>query len=117
MRSGSAYGVATARAVGLLLVTGQPRTLEAAGGFWERVYEKNHVVEIDLSLTLDAWQRMQPRRETRRPGERAPCVGFGDQFSYVKADVQIDGHAYPSSGVRFKGNSSFRFAERGLKRP
>ena len=117
MRSGSVYGVATALAVGILLVTGQARTLEAAGGFWDQVYQKNHVVEIDLSLTRDAWQRMQPRREARRPGERAPRVGFGDQFSYVKADVQIDGHAYPSSGVRFKGNSSFRFSERGLKRP
>ena len=117
MRSGSVYGVATALAFEVLLVTGGPRTLQAEGGFWQQVYEKNQVVEIDLSLTRGAWQRMQPRNEKRRPGERGPRVGFGDKFSYVKADVRIDGRAYPSSGVRFKGNSSFRSSESGLKRP
>ena len=114
---GSVYRVAAALAVGVLLVTEPPQALEAEDGFWEEVYEKNRVVEIDLSFSRDAWQRMQPRRETRRSGERGPLVGFGDKFSYVKADVRIDGHTYASSGVRFKGNSSFRFSERGLKRP
>ena len=106
---GSVCRFAAALAVGVLLVTEPSQTLGAEDGFWEEVYEKNRVVQIDLSFSRDAWQRMQPRRETRRSGERAPLVGFGDKFSYVKADVRIDGHTYASSGVRFKGNSSFRF--------
>ena len=57
-------------ALAVLLVTEPSQTLEAEDGFWEEVYEKNRVVEIDLLFSRDAWQRMQPRRSGSAGGIR-----------------------------------------------
>ena len=67
---GSVCRFAAALAVGVLLVTEPSQTLGAEDGFWEEVYEKNRVVEIDLLFSRDAWQRMQPRRSGSAGGIR-----------------------------------------------
>ena len=85
--------------------------------FWNSVYAENHVLDVQISITREAWDAMQPRRRERRPGEDGPRVDFGNQFPYAKAEVVIDGQSFPDTGMRFKGNSSYRFASRGLKRP
>ena len=85
--------------------------------FWNSVYAENHVLDVQISITRDAWDAMQPQRRERRPGEEGPRVDFGNQFPYAKAKVVIDGLSLPDTGMRFKGNSSYRFASRGLKRP
>ena len=85
--------------------------------FWNSVYAENHVLDVQISITREAWDAMQPQRRERRPGEDGPRVDFGNQFPYAKTKVVIDGLSLPDTGMRFKGNSSYRFASRGLKRP
>jgi len=90
-------------------------TEDAAKTFWKSVYEENHVVQIDISASREAWEAMQPRRVERKTG--GPRVHFGNKFSYSKADITIDGKLFKNAGLRFKGNSSYRFAGRSLKKP
>ncbi len=116
---------------------------DKSNDFWSSVYEDNHVVEIDISLTKEAWESMQPaqnergrggsprggvlpdgppRGRSRRPGGPPPGGGgrrggAGTSFEYVKADITIDGEEIGDAGLRFKGNSSYRFSSDGLKRP
>ncbi|MDE2642068.1 MAG: CotH kinase family protein, partial [Verrucomicrobiota bacterium] len=90
---------------------------KADAAFWNSVYAENHVLDVQISITREAWDTMQPQRRERRPGEDGPRVDFGNQFPYAKTKVVIDGLSLPDTGMRFKGNSSYRFASRGLKRP
>ena len=90
---------------------------KANAAFWNSVYAENHVLDVQISITREAWDAMQPQRRERRPGEDGPRVDFGNQFPYAKTKVLIDGLSLPDTGMRFKGNSSYRFASRGLKRP
>ncbi|YCM43115.1 CotH kinase family protein [Verrucomicrobiaceae bacterium 227] len=46
-----------------------PRTNPDAD-FWQSVYQENHVVKIDISLTKEAWEKMQPAQNTGGRGER-----------------------------------------------
>ena len=85
--------------------------------FWNSVYAENHVLDVQISITRESWDAIQPQRRERRPGEDGPRVDFGNQFPYAKTKVVIDGLSLPDTGMRFKGNSSYRFASRGLKRP
>jgi len=89
---------------------------KADAAFWNSVYAENHVLDVQISITREAWESMQPKRPERRQ-EGGPRVDFGNEFSYVKADIVIDGQSFNTAGMRFKGNSSYRFASRGLKRP
>ena len=90
---------------------------KADAAFWNSVYVENHVLDVQISITREAWDAMQPQRRERRPGEDGPRVDFGYQFPYAKTKVVIDGLSLPDTGMRCKGNSSYRFASRGLKRP
>jgi len=130
--------------------------------YWQSVYGENRVVEIELSITRDAWAAMQPpMRAGRRPGPGGrgrgpggqgrdgagpgrggppgdgPRPGFGppgeggqrggppggggaadaDEYTYVRAEISIDGHRFEDAGLRFKGNSSYRASQGSLKRP
>ena len=98
-----------------LIPLGQAAENKADDTFWNSVFEANRVLDVKISLSREAWEAMQPRREEQRR-EGGPRVHFGNEFSYVKADIVIDGRPLPDTGMRFKGNSSYRFAERGLKR-
>jgi spore coat protein H len=89
---------------------------KADAAFWNSVYAENHVLDVQISLSREAWEAMQPKRPERRR-EGGPRVHFGNEFSYTKADIVIDGQSFGAAGMRFKGNSSYRFASRGLKRP
>ena len=116
---------------------------DKSNDFWSSVYKDNHVVEIDISLTKEAWESMQPaqdergrggpprggvlpdgppRGRSRRPDGPPPGggggrSGAGTSFEYVKADITIDGEKFGDAGLRFKGNSSYRFSSDGFKRP
>lgn len=126
--------------------TSDPELQDAA--FWKSVYEDDHVVKIEISLTKESWEAMQPaqsERGGRGPGPRGgndrPAGpppggashgppgggpggppprggrGGGTQFEYVKANIKIDGESFKDAGLRFKGNSSYRFSADGFKRP
>ena len=113
--------------VGFGLLSGAlPTTLSAASdnetneGFWRSIYDEHHVLEIDIVLTREAWEAMQPARGGRRSG--APRGGggpvpSGNNYPYVKADISINGESFDDAGLRFKGNSSYRSAQGGFKRP
>lgn len=83
--------------------------------FWQSVYKENHVLEIDLSLKRDAWEAMQPVRGQGR-GDKGAWE-HNQSFPYARAQVTVDGKPFKDAGLRFKGNSSYNFASRGLKRP
>jgi len=85
--------------------------------FWDSVFSHNHVLDIQITLTHEAWDAMQPWRKEDQIGEKGPKVDFGNQFNYVKANVVIDNKPFKDTGLRFKGNSSYRFSSRGMKRP
>jgi hypothetical protein len=89
---------------------------KADAAFWNSVYAENHVLDVQISITREAWEAMQPKRPERRQ-EGGPRVDFGNEFPYAKTDIVIDGQSFNTAGMRFKGNSSYRFASRGLKRP
>ena len=81
---------------------------ESDDAFWNAVYEEHRVLEMDITLTQEAWESMQPASNQRRSDS---------SYSYVKADISVDGQAFDDAGLRFKGNSSYRFAQGGYKRP
>ena len=83
--------------------------------FWNSVYKENHVVQIHISANREAWDAMQPKKVERNPD--GPKVHFGNKFGYAKADITMDGEVFKDAGLRFKGNSSYRFAGRSLKKP
>ena len=80
--------------------------------FWNSVYKENHVVQIHISANREAWDAMQPKKVERNPN--GPKVHFGNKFGYAKANITIDGELFKDAGLRFKGNSSYRFAGRSL---
>ena len=41
---------------------------DKSNDFWNSVYEDNYVVEIDISLTKEAWESMQPTQTERGRG-------------------------------------------------
>jgi len=81
---------------------------------------------IHLKLTAKAWEDMQPSR----PGmfsdlftkaatqpvdkKRSP---FGLEYTYVHANIEVDGQVLKDVALRFKGNSSYTTTDRLLKRP
>ena len=90
-------------------------TEEENNTFWNSVYKANHVIQIHISANREAWDAMQPKRVERNP--EGPKVHFGNKFGYAKANITIDGELLKDAGLRFKGNSSYRFAGRSLKKP
>lgn len=80
---------------------------EGDAAYWKSVYEGDHVVDISIALTSAEWDAMEPTR-----GEDGDS-----EFNYVKANISIDGKSYKDAGLRFKGNSSYRFSRGSYKRP
>lgn len=85
--------------------------------YWNSIYSSNRVVEIHISLSRDAWDEMQPVQSEERSNGGAPRIDFGNQYSYARADISIDGRGFKAAGLRFKGNSSYRFSSNDWKRP
>ena len=108
--SGLLCVVATLFEVGLVAQESGKLADERAAEFWKAVYHENHVVEIDISLTKEAWESMEPKRQGRGRGSESG-------FTYAKANLVIDGERFEDAGLRFKGNSSYRFSSGGFKRP
>ncbi|MCH2181633.1 MAG: CotH kinase family protein [Mariniblastus sp.] len=98
----------------LLFSASQPALSASAqepedAAFWKSVFAKNRVLELQVEVTRKAWDAMQPSRERR---ERD-----GQQYTYVRANITIDGQPFDDAGLRFKGNSSFRATGPRLKKP
>jgi len=83
--------------------------------FWKSVYSDNHVLDLRIKLTGEAWDAMQPAR--RAGAERGRPRSPAQEFSYVKADIVVDGTPLGQIGLRFKGNSSYRSSAGSMKRP
>ena len=104
------YVIVASSALGLSAQDSNKQSNGEDAAYWESVYQGNHVVEIDISVTKEAWDTMTPQNQGR--GRNADSG-----FTYSKANITIDGEAYADAGLRFKGNSSYRFSSRGYKRP
>lgn len=132
---------------------GQENYQQSDSEFWESVYTNNHVLDIQITLSIANWNAMQPKNQGRRaaggprngrprpprggrppggprgggpqlggprggePTQVGPPVDSGNEFTYVKAELVVDGEKYTDVGLRFKGNSSYRFAANSSKRP
>lgn len=72
--------------------------------YWNDVFSGNRVVKISIKITQENWEKMQPGR------------GRGD-YTYVPVTMQADSETLDQAGIRFKGNSSYRFSAGSLKRP
>ena len=83
--------------------------------FWKSVFEDNHVLDIEISVTNENWLTMQPTRRNRSTGQGA--MNSGNNYEYVQADIKVDGTIFSKAGLRFKGNSSYNSSSRGYKRP
>ena len=83
--------------------------------FWNSVYKDNHVLQIEMKISRDSWEQMQPQRDKSARGNGR--ADFNNEFNYAKANLTIDGQPFPDAGLRFKGHSSYRSSRRGLKRP
>ena len=83
--------------------------------FWKSVYEDNYVLQIEMKVSRESWDSMQPQRgKNARENER---LDFANEFNYAKVEITIDGQPFPDAGLRFKGNSSYRFSRGSLKKP
>lgn len=83
--------------------------------FWNSVYKDNHVLQIEMKISRESWDQMQPQRgENARGNQR---LDFANEFNYAKAKITIDGQLFLDAGLRFKGNSSYRFSRGSLKKP
>jgi spore coat protein CotH len=76
--------------------------------YWQQVYSGRRIIKIELLLSSMAWNEMQPAGGGR---------GDGTQFPYASGTLTIDGKKLERVGMRFKGNSSYRFSQRGFRRP
>ena len=81
---------------------------DADKAFWDGVFVRDHVLDIQLEMGRADWDAMQPQRERRGRGRNAPRVRFDNVFRYARAKVTVDGEVFDAAGLRFKGNSSFR---------
>ena len=88
---------------------------QADDAFWHSVFTDNHVLDIGITVTREAWDAMQPQRKRGRRDDDEQRRG--SPYSYIKASISIDGEAFEDAGLRFKGNSSFRSSRRSLKKP
>lgn len=133
---------------------GQDSEVNVNAAFWDSVYTKNHVLDIQIRITRADWTKMEPENQRgggqrgggqrgrgpggpgaggppgRRPpggpgggpppfgrGAGGPGGGDSNEYTYVKSKIIVDGQTFDDAGLRFKGNSSYRFASRGMKRP
>lgn len=90
------------------------------------LFQTTELHSIHLHLSDEAFREIQPRRNVpfaglfaaTRPADaqREHTSPFGYTYTYVRADIDIDGISLNSIGVRYKGNSSF-MTGKGLKKP
>jgi spore coat protein CotH len=59
------------------------------------LYDLNHIVEINIDFAEDNWHPLLDSLKEAGHDER------------LVADVTVDGTAYPATGIRYKGNSSY----------
>ena len=89
------------------------------------------VTELELRLTAEAWESMQPSNPPRfGPGAR-PFAGkppsktkpdahrtmMGMEYPIVHATLKLDRTEYPEVALRFKGNFTYQASAGGLARP
>lgn len=83
--------------------------------FWKSVYDDNHVLQIEIKISRESWETMQPKRNNNARGKGR--LDFANEFDYAKSEITIDGQLFPDAGLRFKGNSSYRSSRNSLKKP
>jgi spore coat protein H len=85
-------------------------------------FSLTNVWDFHLTISIQDWKAMQPSQPDRsgpRPnGGPGGQGGFAKtEFPCVRAALRFNGQTLEKIGVRFKGNSSYRAADTGYKRP
>ena len=76
--------------------------------YWDRVYQDNHVLEIQFTVTRENWDKLSAASRSLRQGQTT---------QYLPATMVIDGQKLEDVGLRFKGNSSLRSAGNSPRKP
>jgi hypothetical protein len=87
-------------------------------------FDPQRVWTVELTLGAEDWAAMQPRTSSRPRnyterfqgsdgGRNGLAAAQGIEFTYVHADLAIDGRRFGNVGLRYKGNGTFRNASRG----
>ena len=111
---------------------------ETPHDYWKEVYSGKRVSTFRFIVSPEDWKSMHPARASRRgpppdrdsrrgpppdrppePGSPPPPPRRGSktEFTYVKASMIADGDRYEGVGLRFKGNSSYRFSGESPRKP
>jgi len=88
------------------------------------VFGMTKVWSMHLTVQPADWKKMHPTRGGFTPGapaksttDRKPRGGFGYDFEYVHAALEMDGTVFKDVAVRFKGNSTYATTSSILRRP
>jgi spore coat protein CotH len=89
------------------------------GGMWQQVVD---AVKQDGQRRAPATQKAPDAKQIEKElqadeGLDAKESPFGGRFPYVRATVELNGEVVRNVGLRFKGNASYGWGARGLKRP
>jgi spore coat protein H len=96
----------------------------------DAVFGLTKLHEFHLELGAKEWETMQkvvggmtlfgPKKIVPKPGEeqieRHKSTGFGMQFPWARADLHAEGKTYKNVGLRYKGNGSYAWTDKVLKR-
>jgi len=120
------------------------RAKTQAESYWDEVTAGQRVSTFHFFLTQKDWKAMHPARGSRRgpprgrrsfeggpprfeggpppfdggpPRPQEPRGSGGTEYSYVQGAMVVDGERYDGIGLRFKGNSSFRFSGDSPRKP
>ena len=71
--------------------------------FWNSAFAENHVLDIRIEVTREAWDAMQPPAQSRRQrGRRGRDEGDqqhrGKPYSYKRARITNDGQRFEDAG-------------------
>ena len=81
------------------------------------VFENQNVLEFDLQMTEESFEKMQPIRKTPNFEQPSARSLFAQEFPYVPATVTCGGAVYPNAGARYRGNASITIIPEDGKKP
>jgi len=117
------------------LAAGRAAAAPPAEGAGPELFGLTRVLQVELRLTPEAWDQMQP---SAPPGPGAPPVPgappragkpgakekrgthrtvLGAEYPIVHATLKLDQAEYPDVALRFKGNFTYQATAQGLNRP
>lgn len=105
-------------AVGDAILLGAEPAPAKADDASARIFDAATPLTVHLKLDEQQWRAMQAvrPRDTGPPRDGRPRPPMRMEFPWGGGDIEVNDLACGNVGLRFKGNSTFRASESGLKR-